>query len=424
MKVKRISDMVKSGEMQVFDIQKGFTIRDLVDGYLKDSDDGCTTDSVYGYGDKLNIRPSYQRNSVYTSTKRDAVIQTILEECPLNVMYWVDKEDGTYEVLDGQQRILSICKYIAGEFAVGSSIFPGTDLPQDFHNLKVNFSDIADKILDYQPDIYICNGTPSEKLKWFHRINTCGEPLNNQELRNSSYTGAWLSDAKARFASINGRGVKLADINPNNNKPEPLLNGNWNRQEYLEIAISWAAFKEKYTGDSAIEQYMLKHQGDADASELWQYFSQVLEWVRSKFITYDKALRGMPWGPIYETFHNTNEYASNIISKTPTEINDAIVALTSDNEITAGRSGIYKYIIDGNGANLQIRQFDEVTARIVYEKQKHKCPYCLQEGNSKEYAFKEMHADHIMPWSKGGKTLENNCQMLCRRHNLEKGNRW
>lgn len=211
MEVKRIGDLVKSGAIQVFDKDKGFTIRDLTDGYMKDSDDGSTTDSVFGFGGKLNIRPSYQRNSVYSDKKRDAVMQTVLEECPLNTMYWVDKEDGTYEVLDGQQRILAICKFIAGEYAVKNAVFAGTDLPQDFNNIVQNFPDIAEKILDYQPDIYICKGTPTEKLKWFHRINTSGEPLNEQELRNSSYTGAWLSDAKARFSSANGRGVNYPD---------------------------------------------------------------------------------------------------------------------------------------------------------------------------------------------------------------------
>lgn len=422
MQVKRISDLVKDGTIIVKDPAKGFTIRDLTDGYIKDSDDGSSTDSVYGYGGKLNIRPSYQRNSVYKADKRDAVMETILDGCPLNTIYWVDKEDGTFEVLDGQQRILSICKYVCGEFAVGSSALP-TDLPQDFNNLQMNFGDIAEKILDYQLDIYVCTGTPSEKLVWFHRINTCGEPLNEQELRNSSYTGAWLSDAKARFASAGGRGVKLADENPNNGKAEPLLKGSWNRQEYLETALLWVAHHEGFSGSDAIEQYMLKHQGDADASALWQYFSQVLEWVREKFVAYNSALKGMDWGAIYDAYNN-GEYAGNIIERGSAEINDKIVELVSDDEITAGMSGIYKYIITGDGTKLQIRQFEEKIARAVYEKQNHHCPYCEQEGNLKEYAFKEMQADHIMPWSKGGKTEPDNCQMLCKKHNAEKGNRW
>ena len=422
MTVKRISDLVKSGQISVKDTSKGFTIRDLTEGYLKDSDDGSTTDSIFGFDGKLNIRPSYQRNSVYNEKKRNAVIETVLDECPLNTIYWVDKEDGTYEVLDGQQRILSICKYLAGEFSVSAECFP-TQIPQDFPNLQTNMTDIAERVLDYQPDIYICRGTPSEKLRWFRRINTSGEPLNDQELRNSSYTGPWLSDAKARFSSVNGRGVRLAEINPDNNKPEPLLNGSWNRQEYLQTALKWAANHEGLTGDDAIEQYMLKHRGDADASALWQYCSQVLEWVRSKFVSYNKALKGMDWGFIYEEYQN-GTYDDNIVSKSGTEINDKIAELIMDDEVTASMKGIYQYIISGDGKYLSIREFDEKVARSVYEKQHHQCVYCIKEGNLKEYAFKEMHADHIKPWSKGGKTVEENCQMLCKHHNEEKGNRW
>jgi len=420
MTVKRISDLVKAGVIQVKDPSKGFTIRDLVEGYMRDSDDGYSTDSIYGFGGRLNIRPSYQRNSVYNSKMRNAVIETILDECPLNTIYWVDKEDGTYEVLDGQQRILSICKYIAGEFSVSADCFPA-QIPQDFPNLQTNMADIAERLLDYQLDIYICKGTPSEKLRWFRRINTSGEPLNDQELRNSSFTGEWLTDAKFRFASSKGRGVTLAEINPNSNKDEPLLNGSWNRQEYLETAILWAARHEGFTADDAIEQYMLKHRADADASELWRYFSQVLEWVRSKFISYNKALRGIDWGLVYENYHN-GLLAGNIIEKSGIEIHDDIVKLTQDDEVTCGMKGIYMYVITGSAKYLSIRQFEEKVARAVYEKQKHHCVYCMQEGNRKEYAFKDMQADHIIPWSKGGKTEIGNCQMLCKKHNLEKGN--
>lgn len=418
MEVKRIRDLAKSGLITVHDPSKGFTIRDLVEGYTN-NDDGSTTDAVYSYNGRLNIRPSYQRNSVYSEDKRDAVIQTILDGCPLNTIYWVDKEDGTYEVLDGQQRILSICNYIAGNYSVQSDHFPASAPQQDFPNLQMNLTDIATQILDYELDVYICKGTPSEKLKWFHRINTCGEPLNEQELRNSSYTGAWLSDAKARFSSKTGRGVILADVNPNNGRDEPLLSGLWNRQDYLQTALIWAANAE----GTDIEGYMLKHRGDKDASELWQYFSQVLEWVRSKFVAYNKALKGMEWGSVYEHY-KAGDLSGNIIEKSGSEINDEIASLVADDEVTAKMKGIYHYIIYGDGKYLQIRQFDEKTARAVYEEQHHHCPYCVQEGNMREYAFKEMHADHIQPWSKGGKTVEDNCQMLCKRHNESKGNRW
>lgn len=422
MQVKRIRDLIKEGQIPVIDAEKGFTICDLTAGYLRDSDDGFTTDSVYGFDGRLNIRPSYQRNSVYSQDKRDAVMMTVLEECPLNTIYFVDKEDGTYEVLDGQQRILSICKYVAGEFAVASDVFP-TDLPQDFYNLQANMRDIAQKILDYELEVYVCRGTPSEKLRWFHRINICGEPLNDQELRNSSYTGKWLSDAKARFSSKGGRGVRLADENPNNGASEPLLNGSWNRQEYLETALLWAARHEGHEGKGAIEQYMLDHFADSDASALWQYFSTVIEWVRGKFTDYNKALKGIDWGLVYERYQN-GDLSGNIISKGANEISDRIKELIEDDEVTAKMKGIYLYIIYGEEKYLQIRQFDEKTAKIVYEKQNHQCPYCLKNGITKQYAFKEMQADHIKPWSKGGKTVEANCQILCNYHNSSKGNDW
>lgn len=414
MEVKRIRDV----------IGRPFTVRDLTDGYLANMDDGSTTDSIFGYGGRLNIRPSFQRNSVYNDQKRDAVIQTILNKCPLNTMYWVDKEDGTYECLDGQQRTLAICKYIAGEFSVFSPRFPG-DLPQDFNNLSQNLQNIAEQILDYELDIYVCRGTPEEKMLWFHTINTAGEPLNEQELRNSSYTGPWLTDAKSRFSVATGRGVKLADTNPDNDRDEPLLNGSWNRQEYLETALRWAgnAFCKDAKDGKYIEKYMLDHQNNADASELWQYFSTVLEWVRSKFTAYNAALKGMDWGAIYEAYKN-GDLDNNIISKSAIEINEAIAELVADDEVTAKMKGIYQYVIFGKPKYLSLRQFEEKTARKIYEKQHHQCPYCLQEGNRKEYAFKEMHADHIMPWSKGGKTVEENCQMLCSVHNESKGSKW
>lgn len=418
MEVKRIRDLVNCGTIKVHDSAKGFTIRDLVEGYTN-NDDGSTTDSVFGFNGRLNIRPSYQRNSVYSPEKRNAVIQTILDGCPLNTMYWVDKEDGTYEVLDGQQRILAICNYVIGNYAVQSDRFPASAPTQDFPNLQMNLADIANEVLDYELDIYICKGTPSEKLKWFHRINTCGEPLNDQELRNSSYTGAWLSDAKARFSSKTGRGVTLADINPNNGKSEPLLSGAWNRQEYLQTALRWAANAE----GKDIEEYMLEHRGDHNASELWQYFSQVIEWVRSKFAAYNSALKGMDWGNIYEQY-KAGMLNGNIICESSDVINEKIAELVADDEVTAGMKGIYQYVITGNGKYLSLRQFDPKTILAVYEKQHHHCPYCEKEGNTQEYALKEMHPDHIKPWSKGGKTVEENCQMLCARHNEAKGNRW
>lgn len=422
MDVKRIRELIESGYIKVHNPDKGFTVRDLCEGYTG-NDDGYTMDKVFGFGGKLNIRPSYQRNSVYNDEKRDAVIRTVLDSCPLNVIYFVDKEDGSFEILDGQQRCLALCNYLAGNYSVESEKFPKSAPQQDFPNLQMNLTDLANQILDYELDIYVCRGTPSEKLKWFHVINTSGEPLNEQELRNSSYTGKWLASAKGYFSSSKGRGVALADTNPNNNKQEPLLTGAWNRQQYLETAIKWAGEQKQLS----IEEYMLNYRGYEDASELWQTFSKIVEWVRGKFITYNSALKSFDWGEIYYNYHKDNiggDYAGNIITKSALEINDEIIRLTNDDELECTMKGIYQYIITGNGKYLSVRQFDEKTARKIYEKQNHHCPDCLKEGNTREYAFKEMHADHIKPWSKGGKTEEDNCQMLCALHNTTKGNKW
>lgn len=411
MKVTRLRDI----------LDRPFTIRDLASGYTN-NDDGSTTDAVKGYDGNLNIRPSYQRNSVYSDDKKKAVIQTILEECPLGIMYWVDLGNGQYEVLDGQQRILAICNYVTGNYSVKSNKFPISVPQQDFPNLQMNLTDLAEKILDYELDIYVCEGTASEKMKWFHVINTAGEPLNEQELRNSAYTGSWLSDAKQRFSTKTGRGVVLADENPNNDEFEPLLNGNWNRQEYLETAIKWAMLNDKGNTNS-IEEYMLKHQGDADASELWQKFSAILEWVRSKFVSYNKTLKGMDWGAIYKEYQEGN-LDKNIIKSSATTINEKIAELVYDDEVTANLKGIYQYIIYGDAKHLQLREFDDKIKKQKYEEQSHHCVFCMDEGNNREYAYSELAGDHITPWSLGGKTTLDNCQLLCKKHNSSKGNNY
>lgn len=412
MKVRRLRDILK----------QPFTIKELVNGYTN-NDDGATTDSVLGYSGNLNIRPSYQRNNVYSDEKNQAVIRTILDDCPIGIMYWVDLGNGKYEVLDGQQRILAICNYVIGNYSVKSDKFPRSVPRQDFPNLQVNLKDIADKILNYELDVYVCEGTPSEKMKWFHVINTAGEPLNEQELRNSAYTGPWLSDAKQRFSMKQGRGVTLADINPNSNKEEKLLNGEWNRQDYLQTAIRWACINDSDDSIKDISDYMLKHQKDPDASELWQNFSSILEWTRGKFISYNKALRGLDWGQVYSDYQNgkLNEAP---ISKGANEINEIIAKLNSDEEVTAKLKGIYQYIITGDSKKLQLRTFTDEQKVQKYEEQQHHCAYCIMEGINREYALKELEADHIKPWSKGGKTTLDNCQLLCKKHNALKSNNY
>lgn len=395
-------------------------VRDLVAGY----NDNKTTGQVRGYHGKLDIRPAYQREFVYNAKQQAAVIHTILNGFPLNTMYWVKRDDGTYEILDGQQRTISICKYVVEKsfsVPVPGLTTAANDMTYGFGALQANASNIADSILDYELDVYICEGTDSEKLAWFEVINTAGEELTKQELRNATYAGTWLSSAKAYFSKAGGKGVAAAD-----GKKTALLSGDWKRQDYLETALFWIADnegrmlepskKEEWT----IEAYMRRHQGDADASALWQYFSAVVEWVHCKFTNYRKDMKGLSWGLWYNQYQRGELHG--IVTKDAATIEAELMRLINDEELESTKvKDIYKYIIDGHIKHLAIRQFDSKTANAAYSKQGGKCPHCQTEGNQTVYAFDDMEADHIIPWSQGGKTELSNCQMLCKHHNRSKG---
>ena len=235
------------------------TVREVAEGYLDSAEEG-----VVGYGGRLDIRPKYQREFVYDEKKRNAVIDTIRKGFPLNVMYWVVTDEGTYEVMDGQQRTISFCQYVNGDFSV-----PVDGHPMAFHNLPKT---LQDQILDYKLMVYFCSGTDKEKLDWFRIINIAGERLTDQELRNAVYTGPWLSHAKPIFSKTNCAAYLLAN---------KYVNGSPIRQEYLETAISWLS-------GGNIEQYMSAHQHDPNANELWSYFQAVIAWVELTFTTYRK----------------------------------------------------------------------------------------------------------------------------------------
>lgn len=404
MQVKRIEQI----------IGRPFRIRDLVDGYENDLD----TNHVSGFGGKLDIRPKYQRNFRYSDKQQKAVMNTVVQGFPLNTMYWVKTKDGTYEVLDGQQRTISICEYVCGPNydGMGYTIEVG-EHNMAFANLRVSMPNVAEQILDYPLEIYVCEGTNSEKLQWFNVINTAGEVLTQQELRNAAYAGPWVSSAKAYFSREKGRGVKAADQDADGKKA-PLLSKDWNKQEYLETAIEWAANAE----GKSIEEYMSAHQSDPDASALWRYFNSVVEWTRSKFTTYRKEMKGLPWG-IWCNECQKGEHEGCLIQEDAATIEKEIKRLIADEEVTSTK-GIYSYIVTGLEKHLSLRQFDDSVKNRVYERQHHKCPYCEKaiDGYSgkAEYGIDEMEADHIIPWSKGGKTEEANCQLLCKYHNGHK----
>lgn len=348
-------------------------LEDLARDYLDDREGG-----VVGYSGKLDIRPAYQREFVYKDKQRAAVIDTVLKGFPLNVMYWAVRADGTYEIIDGQQRTISICQYLNGDFSF-ENLF--------IHNLQ---SDQKKKILDYEVTVYLCSGTDSERLDWFRTINIAGEKLTDQELRNAVYSGPWVSDAKRYFSRSNCPAYGIASR---------YLNGAPIRQDYLETVIAWI-------NDGDIETYMAKHQHDEDAKTEWAYLQKVIAWVESTFSVYRSEMKGIAWGPLYNQFGNQ--------TFDPQSMEARVSKLMQDDDVT-DKKGIYKYLFLGDERFLNIRNFDKKQKREAYERQRGVCVKC-----GEVFELEEMEADHIKPWSKGGKTDAENCQLLCADDNRRK----
>lgn len=351
---------------------KEITVRELTDGYEDNNDDG-----VIGYGGKLDIRPPYQREFVYDEKERNAVMETLKKDFPLNVMYWAVRADGNYEVIDGQQRTISICQYVEGDYSIDG---------RAFYNLQ---DDEQNQILNYKLMVYFCSGTDSEKLDWFETINIAGKVLTKQELRNAVYSGSWVSDAK-RYFSKNSR-PKIGD---------EYLSGSAKRQEYLETAISWIS-------EGNIENYMSKNQHEPNANEIWLYFQSVINWVKATFPRYRKEMKGIKWGLLYNEFKDKKFDSKKLEEK--------IVELMIDEDVT-NKKGIYPYLLTEKEKFLNIRAFSPNQRREAYERQKGICPV-----NKKHYQIEEMEADHIKPWHLGGKTTAENCQMLSKEANRQKG---
>ena len=354
-------------------------VREVVNGYIDSAEEGAVA-----YGGKLDIRPKYQREFVYKEKQRNAVIETIKQNFPLNVMYWMVKEDGNYEMLDGQQRTISIGQYVGGDFSLNNRFFG--NLTDEEKN----------QILDYELMIYFCEGTDKERLDWFQIINIAGEKLTDQEIRNAVYTGPWLSDAKLKFSKTNCVAYLLA------NDSGALLKGSPIRQEYLETALSWI-------NNGEVAGYMAEHQHDRNADELWSYFQAVIAWVRAIFPNYRKEMRGVNWGELYNRFKDKKLNASKLEAE--------IVELMQDEDVTK-KSGVYPYILTRQEKYLNIRTFNDNIRRETYERQKGICVKCEEH-----FELNEMEADHITPWHEGGKTISENCQMLCKECNRRKSGR-
>jgi len=363
------------------DIQlKEITIKELTKGYLDNKEEG----GVVGYDGELDIRPPYQREFIYKDAQRDAVIDTVTKNYPLNVMYWAVRGSGNYEVIDGQQRTISLCQYVEGDFSVKVGNIPEN---RAFHNLQ---QDEQEKILDYKLTVYLCSGTDSEKLEWFKTINIAGEKLTDQELRNAVYSGSWVSDAKRYFSKS---GCAAYGLGSN------YLIGTPIRQDYLETAIKWIS-------NDATEDYMAQNQHEPNANELWLYFQGVINWVNIVFPNYRKEMKGLKWGDLYNEFKDQK-----FDSK---KLENEIAALMQNEDITA-KKGIYAYVLTKKEKHLNIRAFSPNQKREAYERQKGVCVVCEEK-----FDLNEMEADHITPWHGGGKTDAENCQMLCKEDNRRK----
>lgn len=377
------------------------TIKEICNGFTYNELEGK---GLFGLSGKLTIQPEYQRNYIYADGKRDvAVVDSILKGYPLGILYFVKTGEDSYEVLDGQQRITSFGRYVIGKFAVKvngmENYFTGLD------------EELQHKILETKLLIYICEGTETEIKEWFKTINIAGIPLNEQELLNSIYSGKFVTAAKKEFSNSRNSNVQ---------KWSAYIKGDVKRQDFLACALDWVSKGNK-------EKYMSEHRNSDDISELKSYFTSVIDWIESVFKTIEKEMCGQKWGEFYEKYHEK--------PYNPDEVDKKVKELYADSAVK-NRNGIFEYILGGcvETKLLNIRIFEDRDKRIVYEKQTKKaeengvsnCPLCaVSETSNRTKIWKliEMDADHVTAWSKGGATDIKNCQMLCKTHNLAKGNK-
>ena len=381
-----------------------YTVDQVLEGFVFNELEGK---GLFGLAGKLTIQPEYQRHYIYGDGKRDvAVIDSLLKGYPLGLIYF-NVNGERLEVLDGQQRITSFGRFVRGKFAIKVD---GKE--QTFSSLS---KDQQRKILDTRLDIYECQGTETEIKQWFQTINIAGVPLNAQELLNAIYSGPFVTKAKAEFSNSN---------NANMQKWRSYIEGDPKRQEVLEVALDWVATPQA----KSIDAYLALHRHDQDIAELKAYFTSVIDWVGEVFTrSPDKEMRGLEWGRLYELY-NSNSYDA-------AELDRVIGELRGDLYVKNAR-GIYEYVLGGsnNPQLLAIRLFDETTKRAAYERQTKRakdagvsnCALCAHGDNANKtriYTQKEMDADHVKAWSKGGSTDLTNCEMLCAMHNRSKGNK-
>jgi hypothetical protein len=381
---------------------KTYTVQEICEGFVYNELEGK---GLFGLSGKLTIQPEYQRNYIYADGKRDvAVIESILKGYPLGLIYFVKLSDNEFEVLDGQQRITSVGRYVTNKFAVKDE----NSMEQYFGGIS---TDKQTKILETKLLIYECEGTETEIKEWFKTINIAGVPLNDQELNNAIFSGPFVTLGKAEFSNSQ---------NANIQKWGAYIRGSVNRQDFLERALDWVS-------KGNITDYMSRHRHDTNITELKTYFNTVIDWVSGIFLDVEKEMCGLEWGRLYEEYHAK--------AYNPKKVSEEVQKLYGDSYVK-NRKGIFEFVLGGSVDTklLDVRVFDEATKKSVYKTQtieaekngESNCPLCVlghDANKTKIWNINDMDADHVAAWSKGGATDKANCQMLCKTHNRAKGNR-
>lgn len=383
-------------------LRTDITVKDICEGFVYNESEGK---GLFGLSGKLTIQPEYQRNYIYADGKKDAaVIESILKGYPLGLIYFNMVKDGEFEVLDGQQRITSIGRFLTFKFAIKDE----NGMEQYFDSLP---ADKQKKIEETTLLIYECLGEETEIKQWFRTINIVGVPLNQQEINNAIYSGPFVTLCKEEFSNSQ---------NANIQKWSAYIKGSANRQEFLERSLDWVS-------KGNIDNYMSRHRKDNGIGELKTYFNSVIDWVSTTFSDVEKEMCGLEWGRLYEEYRKKAYDPKNVSEMVQAHYGDPYVK---------NRKGIFEYILGGSEdtKQLDVRVFDDATKRTVYTEQTGKaavdgvsnCPLCAlghDANKSKIWNSKDMDADHVAAWSKGGATEITNCQMLCKTHNRAKGNR-
>ena len=377
--------------------RKSITIRELCEGYVNESETQIE-DAVKAYGGKLCVRPAFQRAFVYDKKQENAVIDTAMKGFPLNIMYWVDNGDGTYDCLDGQQRTISLCNFVDGISSFSAEWFNGGK-KNYIHTIQRIDPDMYERFMNYELEVYICRGAKSERMEWFRTINIAGEELYPQELRNANYVSPWLTDAKRYFSKANASSTAKC---PAERVGGQYTNKNANRQEILAQVISWFIGS---TEDADICQYMEDHINDPDASELWNYFNNIIDWINEIFPgVYDKGMASVNWGALYNQYGEDDLDPDDICAKF-----DELIEFKASKELDISVAKIVEYCITRDEKLLKHRQFSEPQRSTLYNRQNGICPDCGQH-----FLKADMHAHHIVPWYNGGLTEISNGVMLCK----------